>query len=153
MMTVKKTRDVTRVLPTISAHYVLLTTSGPAGPPTVSALPTHFSSVSEFPHNAKNLSAEKYVQVGNLQDIARASASIEASITESVLQNYRNDDIDEVLEEAVSNAQIVQDRAKAVLDSHATQWEYGEGAEEIFRFQQNHDKNRTLLFSSRCIAE
>ncbi len=29
------------------------------------------------------------------------------------------------------------------LDSLATLWEYGDGAEAIFKFQQNHDKNRS----------
>ena len=56
--------------------------------------------------------------------------------------NTDNDDLDESLTEAIYNAQIVQNRAKAVIDSLATLWEYGEGADTIYRFQENHDKSR-----------
>jgi hypothetical protein len=59
------------------------------------------------------------------------------------LDNPVNDDLDETHTETIYNAQIVQDRAKATIDSLATLWEYGEGADTIYRFQQNHDKSRS----------
>ena len=42
----------------------------------------HFSSVSEFPHNVRNLTSEQYVQIGNLQAMARAGRFIEETISE-----------------------------------------------------------------------
>ena len=54
-----------------------------------------------------------------------------------------NDEIDEILGESILNAQIVQDLTKTGLDSLPTIWEYGDGPEAIFKFQQNHDKNRS----------
>jgi len=53
--------------------------------------------------------------------------------------------MDEIFGESILNAQIVQDRAKAGINSLATLWEYREGAEAIYKFQQNHDKNRSGL--------
>jgi hypothetical protein len=102
----------------------------------------HFSSVLEFPHNARNLTSEQYVQIGNLQAMARAGRFIEESISDCQ-GSTGNDDLDETHAESIYNAQIVQDRAKAVIDSLATLWEYGEGADTIYRFQQNHDKSRS----------
>ena len=57
--------------------------------------------------------------------------------------NTDNDDLDESIAEAIYNAQIVQDHTKAVIDSLATLWEYGDGADTIYRFQQNHDRSRS----------
>ena len=102
----------------------------------------HISSVSEFPHNARNLTSEQYVQIGNLQAMARAGRFIEESLSDWQ-GNTGNDDLDETHAESIYNAQIVQDRAKAAIDSLATLWEYGEGADAIYRFQQNHDKSRS----------
>ena len=66
----------------------------------------HFSSVSEFPQNARNLTTEQYVQIGNLQATARAARYIEESLTK-LLGQMGNDEIDEILGESILNAQIV----------------------------------------------
>ena len=42
----------------------------------------HFSSVSEFPHNARNLTSEQYEQIDNLQAMARAGRFIEESLSD-----------------------------------------------------------------------
>ncbi len=102
----------------------------------------HFSSVSEFPHNARNLTPEQYVQIGNLQAMTTAGRFIEESLSDWQ-GNTGNDDLDETHPESIYNAQVVQDRAKTVIDSLATLWEYGEGADVIYKFQQNHDKSHS----------
>ena len=80
----------------------------------------HFSSVSEFPLNPRNLTPEQYVQSGNLQAMVRVGRFIEDGLSD-YQGNTGHDDLDESLVEAIYNAQIVQDRAKT-FDNQTESW-------------------------------